>query len=238
MTWTTIGELIEAVYAEALFDLLDERRARVAAAEIVTLSRQQTFQQVLKRTACGGTVSVAPDKKAEYGFYVDPGTRSAGCALFKGDELIRVAVAKRPAAAPSGPQEARKWAVRLGQEMVDNACRWIPPEAAVRVVVEFQQIYTHGAQRTKNAKSVLVLTLQTGGVLMALQQRVEVSSWDVREPAVWKGNVSVPIQKDRTQRQLSEKERSCFEHLGRSKNNDDVWVAVGIGLHDVGRRLA
>lgn len=187
-------------------------------------------------------MSVGPDKKAVFGLYVDPGTRSAGSALFMGEHLKRANLFKRPANAPTGPKESRKWAIKLGHQVVERALldmSELAPrqEWLVRVVVEFQQVYTKGKARTKNPKDVLVLTLQSGGIIMSMQRWLGegVTSWDLREPAQWKGNVKEDLKKERTQKVCTSEEYLCFEHLGRAKNNSDVWVAVGIGFGDVGR---
>jgi len=184
---------------------------------------------------------IGPDKEAEFGLYVDPGTRFAGYVLFgAGNRLVHTGLVRRPSDAPSGPVESRKWSIRIGLEIVEQTLMVVPFAAKLRVVVEYQQIYTHGKQRTKNPKDVLVLTLQSGGILCALMadKNISVTSWDLREPAVWKKNVKEALLKDRTRSQLDEREIACFDRLGRAKNNADVWVAAGIGLHDVGRRLA
>lgn len=184
-------------------------------------------------------MAVGPDKEATHGFYVDPGTHKAGLVGLEGRELKRAAVVRRPSDAPSGPKEARKWAMLLADDIIWQIAEWLKGEddPRVRIVVEFQQIYTKGRARTKNPKDILVLTLQAGAVIMGLKQRgIHLTSWDLREPAVWKQNVNEQILKRRTRLKLSQEELAVFGTLGRSKDNPDVWVAAGIALHDVGRR--
>lgn len=155
---------------------------------------------------------------------VDPGLRGCGVALFDtAGRLVRCAYLR----GSKDAKDAEAWA-EMAQEVYD----WGAADA-LRVVSEFPKVYAAG--KSKGDPEDL---LQLAGVVGALTAlfRGEVTEFQVLRPYEWKRQVPKDIMAGRIADRLSMEETSVARHGMPSKSfAHNVWDAIGIGLHAVGR---
>lgn len=149
---------------------------------------------------------------------IDPGLRQCGVATFADGELSWAGLIKSGVKTARGPEAWVKMyhAIRV----VTDGYR-----LSKRVVVEFPKAYAGGKQQADPA-DLLELAAITGVIAAYFEPCgvTRVFPWE------WKGQMDKTLCKTRVVERLSP-----AELLRVTKDDHNVWDAVGIGLHAVGR---
>jgi hypothetical protein len=166
---------------------------------------------------------------------LDPGIRDCGLGLFYGQTVQWSKLVKNPK--------------RSGNDYA--ACRSMALAVSIvfprldTLIIEFPRIYTAGKQvkkdddgraRSTNPNDLLPL-VGVGAAVAALLPDTEIVSL---YPDEWKGQVAKIAMNIRARGRLSEAERKTVEARDPDParphdKGHNVWDAVGIGLHHVGR---
>lgn len=164
---------------------------------------------------------------------VDPGLHGCGVSLWDRSELY--AAAYVPGAAG---KESAEVVVGTALDARDWAVARLSGDRVTQVVVEWPRIYP--GEREKDPMNLLPLV----GVGMAVCASFPSARFTRYFPAEWKGQLPKPVKvtdvyvvAERVTLRLSVPERARVvlpSALGLAHN---VWDAIGIGLHHVGRGL-
>jgi hypothetical protein len=153
-------------------------------------------------------------------YAVDPGLRQCGLAVFhaEGKTLIH-GVLVRSFSKDSGPNAWRGMAKAI---IAASACN-----VGDIAVFEFPKVYTAGKQKGDSAD-----LLELAAVDGELSARFEVKGVTCQRyfPHEWKRQLSKEMTKARILERLTESEKNAV-----SKDDHNVWDAVGIGLFFLGR---
>lgn len=158
---------------------------------------------------------------------IDPGIRGCGVALFNGRDLESVAYVRNAAPGDKlGAARSAAWEVK----------NWLGHDAAKVDVLagEWPQVYTVSKRGKKDPNDLLALCA-IHGALSAFLPWVEPVSILPRE---WKGQMTKEACQHRIAERLTTGESAIVENylMGLiSSLEHNVWDAVGIGLHHVGR---
>lgn len=157
---------------------------------------------------------------------IDPGVRSCGVALWgHDDQLISAGLAWSVYPLEEG---ANAWVA-----MVIGVERWIytvPSTLPVEIAIEFPRIYP-AAHQKGDQNDLLELAAVVGGIVARLglcgtRERVY--------PRDWKGTIDADDMITRVQQRITPAEYGRVELPAKSLQHN-VWDAVGIGLHRLGR---
>lgn len=160
---------------------------------------------------------------------VDPGVNGCGVAIWDHGKLRQAIYL--PAVDAVQKPFAAVLAVRL---------HLLWPKATYAVVVERPQVYALGKSKG-DPNDLIQVALVAGGVGALLGHVCNAAVFFVT-PAEWKGQLPKPasvkqpyIVAERARERLTPEERACVELPKAGKLQWDVWDAVGIGLHHLGR---
>ena len=175
------------------------------------------------------------DVRAQWLVAVDPGTQTAGVAVFDVKGVLRAAdyVKALPAYGLHAPDRAPHMAVethRRALRLLGELSGWRPGNHLWgTVAVEYQQLYRHGEGAKAEPDDILAVNLMAGGVLTLFHDALQ----HLRpRPAEWKGQVPPKIMARRVVELLSAEERPLALAL---KAQGDAMHAVGVGLWAFGR---
>jgi hypothetical protein len=157
---------------------------------------------------------------------IDPGTEETGIALYRDGKLADVDVLRVKRSV--GNREQRSSG--MGRLAVDQVRAWCGPGGGgtgVRVVLEYPQVYRHGAGAEVDPDDVLSLVLVLGHVWGTFHG-VNGNTLELVRPATWKGQVPKRIMNNRIVGTLSPAEQQLVHDKVRSNHN--ALDAVGIGL--------
>ncbi len=168
---------------------------------------------------------------------IDPGTRVAGCALFLDERLISAGLARNESKDGSGPRECAD----MAQAIVNWTEAQISMASPGQVVVEWPQIYSRGAGKSKADPNLLLPLVGVDCALAALLPHAEVAHYTPHE---WKQNIKKPLNASgeveyiitkRVKARLTPGESKCVDWTKSVKHSWDVADAIGIGLWHLGR---
>lgn len=164
---------------------------------------------------------------------VDPGLRGCGAALFRFDEPPGlVAAAYVPGHdEPESAETVVRTALAVERWVREQHARGRIAFRPCEVAVEWPVAYAR--ERKANTKDLPALV----GVSMAVCALFPEGSWTRYYPDEWKGG-SYPRDgiEPRVRSRLTAEERARCDLSGVKKANvADVWAAVGVGLHHLGR---
>lgn len=160
---------------------------------------------------------------------IDPGIRGCGVAVFEDGVLSDAAYLKNPNTSGGHTLEA--------STMAKEVVLWAKLGGTVEdLAVEWPQIYATAIRMGKSKadpNDLLPLTCVLGGVATCLQPAKAVSY----KPREWKGNLPDEPTRTRTKSRLSGSELGVAEASARRIGAlcHNMWDAVGIGLHHLGR---
>ena len=146
---------------------------------------------------------------------IDPSSVSVGIALWE-DGVLQMAKALRSDLA--GSESVIDQIYNLNVEFDE-------------IAIESQQIY--GGSSLKKKAGVIKVAQYAGIAIGRLYSPGTLVSWYL--PRDWKSQVPKDVFLPRIQRPLTEEETLKVELTKNKKINHDVWDAVGIGLHHLGR---
>lgn len=153
---------------------------------------------------------------------IDPGTKAAGIAVWitKKNNLLRLAFLAR----------GKTW-----QETTENAIERLSDEMLWpdSVVIELPEIYMPKFSKGNPNTSLTPLILQAGAFIASFGIGTKHTTI---YPKSWKGQTPKPIMVKRIQERLTEEERKHVELPRAQSLGHNVWDAVGIGLHHLGRK--
>lgn len=184
---------------------------------------------------------------------IDPASHGCGCALFRDGRLV-AAEYVRGAKSGSGPRECAQaaYAVSTWLDVLYRrdtfGLRANDFEPAI-LVMEFPQVYSRGANKTKGDPNTCVLPLvAVDAALATVFSKAEVH---VYQPHAWKQGTSKPEHKDigkveyviipRVKVRLLPEELAVTSWPGPEdskadhERSFDVADAIGVGLHHLGR---
>ena len=151
---------------------------------------------------------------------IDPGTEETGIALYRAGVLDDVDVLRVKASVGNREQRASF----MGRLAIDRVRAWKEP---ARVVLEYPQVYRHGAGSEVDPDDVLCLVLVIGHVWGTFHG-VNGNKLELVRPATWKGQVPKRIMNNRIVSTLTTAEQQLVHAKVRSNHN--ALDAVGIGL--------
>jgi len=153
-------------------------------------------------------------------FAIDPATHATGWAQFHDKALVRGGVCQ---AKKGVPLEARVQSMTQALGGV-----WYEGSPLARdVVIEYPQVYKHGAAAKADPDDVLAIALVVGAVIGRLS-----ATYQLVRPAQWKGQVPKKVMNTRVLDRLIASERAVCE---AGKNDNNLLDAVGLGLWVLGR---
>lgn len=150
---------------------------------------------------------------------LDPGAKVCGLALFEDGELASAWLA-------GTNKHWVQMALNAYQSVVDR----VVPEVMREVAIERPQVYRQRFQKG-DPNDLITLSLVAGAFAGSFIPGAAVSEYKPRE---WKGQVPKPAMQKRIESRLSEEELSRVSWPAKSYRHN-VWDAIGIGLHHVGR---
>lgn len=153
---------------------------------------------------------------------LDPGTEQAGIAVFRNGKLDDVDVLRVQASQGNKEQRA--------SFMARKVILWAEKAKATKstkIVMEYPQIYRHGAGADVDPDDVLALVLVVGHVWGACHA-MDGNDVSLVRPAAWKGQVPKRIMNARIVATLDVTERDLVER--NVKSNHNALDAVGVGL--------
>lgn len=150
---------------------------------------------------------------------IDPGTEETGIALYRAGALVDVDVLRVKRSVGNREQRASV----MGRLAVDRVVAW----EAARIVLEYPQVYRHGAGAEVDPDDVLCLVLVLGHVWGTFHA-VNGNKVELVRPATWKGQVPKRAMNNRIVSTLSPTEQQLVHDKVRSNHN--ALDAVGIGL--------
>lgn len=150
---------------------------------------------------------------------IDPGSKAAGIAVWRKKQL-RLAFLARGETWQSTVENALE---RLSDEML-----W--PDS---VIIEMPEVYMPRHSKGDPNRSLTPLFLQTGAFIASFGMRTKHATV---LPKSWKGQTPKAIMIKRNQERLTSEERNHVELPKARSLQHNVWDAVGIGLHHLGRR--
>ncbi len=157
---------------------------------------------------------------------IDPGTEETGIALYRAGALADVDVLRVQRSVGNREQRASV----MGRLAVDRVRAWCGPAGGgslSRVVLEYPQIYRHGAGSEVDPDDVLCLVLVIGHVWGTFHA-TNGNKLELVRPADWKGQVPKRVMNNRIVGTLSPAEQQLVHAKVRSNHN--ALDAVGIGL--------
>lgn len=156
---------------------------------------------------------------------VDPGIRGCGCALFEGDQLLQAWYETNPIAKGNDAHTASMVA-----RAVNIAARARAPMLLhiTRLVIEMPVV--RDARHSKGDPNDLIPLAAINGALCVLFPCAVVVQY---APEQWKGQLDKQAMNTRALGRLSLYERELISDAGALAHN--VYDAIGIGLHFVGR---
>lgn len=160
----------------------------------------------------------------KYVLAIDPGIRGSGIAEFCGGELIRA----RYVANPSPPKENIGARALFMAREIFNTCGGVH-----EIVIEWPKVYARGKSQGDPADLLpLVGVGMAVAGLVGARFGVIVRSY---EPSEWKGQIPKGAAfVGRVKLRLEGTERSAIDlPIGSLAHN--VWDAIGLGLHHLGR---
>lgn len=156
---------------------------------------------------------------------IDPGLRVCGVAFWRGGTLLRAGLAKSEA--PASARDAAAWA-----GMIDGASKWIARNWTEwdeqEYAIELPQVYDRS--RSKGDPNDLIQIAAVVGEM----SRFGAGQRTIYRPREWKSTVKKEVMCRRVEGRLSVEERARVELPARSLQHN-VWDAVGVGLHHLGR---
>lgn len=186
-------------------------------------------------------------KDPELLFALDPGTRSAGCALFKGRVLVRAWLSRPDAKRHLGPGEevlprpgpaAWELLARSVRDDLVNALdvEWHRrlPQFPLPLVVEIPQVY-QGSKQKGDPNDLIQLAACAGYTVGRLSRELPLEPRGVR-PSEWKGQVPKEAHHDRVKGRLGPGELLNVALPSAASLHHNVWDAVALGLWALGRR--
>ena len=179
---------------------------------------------------------------------VDPGTDRCGVALFMGQRLTRVHLARATGAVD--PHDfiqraravARDVAAWVDQTLVgtgtDAVLNTLAGRKVDQLVIEFPQVYKHGPGAKVDPDSVLAVATAVGAIVTALP---EVRAIKSPRPREWKQQVPKEVMNTRIVLALDDAERAVLRDAGmagriRIGTDNNVLDACGLGIYVVGRQ--
>lgn len=153
---------------------------------------------------------------------IDPGTEETGIALYRAGTLDDVDVLRVKRTVGNREQRASG----MGRLAIDKARGWLGASSG-SFVLEYPQIYRHGAGAEVDPDDVLALVLVLGHVWGTFHG-LNGHTIDLVRPATWKGQVPKRIMNNRIVNTLTSAERQLVHDKVRSNHN--ALDAVGIGL--------
>ncbi len=167
---------------------------------------------------------------------LDPGIRACGCAAFEGGDLVDAALIENPLRAGQGAPEAAAMAGAVFSEFHSRV------RAVDEVVVEWPRVYASRirAGLSPGDPNDLLALAGVGAALAALFSPAAARSF---APSDWKGQLPKPgrgeeyVVAARVRSRLSPRELAAAEAGARAAGarGHNVWDAVGLGLHALGR---
>ena len=160
---------------------------------------------------------------------IDPGIRGCGVAMFvnhtEPKALICAGYVGNPNRKGNDLQEIRDLATAVN-EFVDTASpSWLCDE----LVIEWPQVYRAGKSKG-DPNDLLILTAVAGALsYISVDKAYRVL------PRAWKGTVDPDACIERIKTRITPEEYACVELPKAASLQHNVWDAVGIGLHAVGR---
>lgn len=156
---------------------------------------------------------------------IDPGIRGCGVAIFEDSTLEEALYIKNPSKTGNGIPEIATMAEGIYEWLGGSCCG---PDVR-RLILEWPQIYRAGRSKAGvDANDLLPLA-----GLNCMLAKMWPAVVQVYKPHEWKGQVPKVIMCDRIRSRLSETELTKIS--GTKSVLHNVWDAVGLGLHDLGR---
>lgn len=163
---------------------------------------------------------------------IDPGLRGTGVALLEDGEVVAAGYARPPVVVGVVTGRAHQAAVAARA-----VAEWAAGRGVTEVVVEWPQTYARAIRggTSKADPNDLLGLAGVGAAIAALYAGLATTSY---LPAEWKGQVPKEVMHRRVESRLRLSElayvRAAVE-AANARGKVDVWDAVGIGLHHVGR---
>jgi hypothetical protein len=150
---------------------------------------------------------------------LDPGAKVCGLALFEDGELASAWLAGTKG-------HWVQMALNAYQSVVDR----VVPEVIQTVAIERPQVYRQRLQKG-DPNDLVTLALMAGALVGHFIPQASIAEYKPRE---WKGQVPKPVMQRRIESRLSQEELGRVSWPAKSYRHN-VWDAIGIGLHHVGR---
>jgi hypothetical protein len=170
---------------------------------------------------------------------LDPGLRECGVAVFDRDtgELLAAGMPENSMRRARGLAVWASMATAVAvfvQAAIDELSA-LRPVASVHVVSECPQVYTAGKSKG-DPNDLIELAGVVGRVAGALGASSELSYL----PREWKGTLDGDVMVERIKGRIDERpvERARVRLPRAADKHHNVWDAVGVGLHAVGRLAA
>lgn len=158
---------------------------------------------------------------------VDPGIRGCGVAVFRGPTLVKAAYVENPCREGNRAAEAATMAswVRGAADAGDPVSE---------VAVEWPQVYARQIRSGSSAGDPNDLT-PLAGVVSAVALAFFPAKCSSYLPAEWKGQMTKEACRVRVAMRLSPEEHALVDGSATRSKVHNVWDAVGVGLHHLGR---
>lgn len=156
---------------------------------------------------------------------LDPGIRGCGVAFFQDDTLVSAAYVKNTyAASGNGPRECAAMALAVARW-------WAVDEDPGVLAFEWPQVYRAG--KLKGDPNDLLPLVHLAGVLVGLWRGTVPTAY---RPHDWKQTMTKEVCRKRIEARLTPSEHRAVEKTECAPSlMHNVWDAVGIGMHHLGR---